>query len=250
MDARTPELSELIATLARAQNVATLRKCCEHFCAFTETRWFLVGVISARSLVSPNISICSNYPAPWLDSYVSGGRQGVDPVVSYILSENIPVIWSELVKKPEFAQKDHLALMDDAKRHGLHDGLSVPVHTPVGDTAVFSLATDNGAGSARQVLSHAIPYAQLFAIHLVDRYLSLVRIDTDARDGGLFTAREAECLFWACEGKTAWEIARILAIAERTVEFHLTNCAKKLNAANRQHAIALASRHGLIKPTL
>lgn len=63
---------------------------------------------------------------------------------------------------------------------------------------------------------------------------------------GVLSERERTCLEWACKGKTAWEIAIILTISERTVAFHLNNAAEKLNAANRQHACAIATAAGLI----
>lgn len=51
------------------------------------------------------------------------------------------------------------------------------------------------------------------------------------------TKREKDCLKWACEGKTSWEISQILGISERTVNFHLSNCIVKTDSANRQQAI-------------
>jgi LuxR family transcriptional activator of bioluminescence operon len=53
-------------------------------------------------------------------------------------------------------------------------------------------------------------------------------------------------MFWACEGKTTWEISRIVEISERTVIYHLHNSAQKLGASNRQHAVAIAIGKGLI----
>lgn len=50
--------------------------------------------------------------------------------------------------------------------------------------------------------------------------------------------RELECIRWASEGKTSWEISRILSIAESTVNFHLANCITKTESVNRQQAIA------------
>ncbi len=51
------------------------------------------------------------------------------------------------------------------------------------------------------------------------------------------TQREKQCLQWASEGKTSWEIAQILNISERTVNFHLANCITKTGSKNRQQAI-------------
>ena len=52
------------------------------------------------------------------------------------------------------------------------------------------------------------------------------------------TKREKECICWASEGKTSWEISKILDITERTVNFHLANCIQKTGSVNRQQAIA------------
>jgi DNA-binding CsgD family transcriptional regulator len=62
------------------------------------------------------------------------------------------------------------------------------------------------------------------------------------------TEREKECLLWAAEGKTGWEIANIVSISERTVTFHLQNASQKLGVVNRRQAISRALSMGLIEP--
>lgn len=51
------------------------------------------------------------------------------------------------------------------------------------------------------------------------------------------TQRELECIKWASEGKTSWEISQILTISKSTVDFHLANCIEKTGSTNRQQAI-------------
>ncbi|WP_234920468.1 helix-turn-helix domain-containing protein, partial [Aeromonas veronii] len=46
------------------------------------------------------------------------------------------------------------------------------------------------------------------------------------------------CLFWASEGKTSGEIACILGITERTVNYHLNQVTRKTGSMNRYQAIA------------
>jgi DNA-binding CsgD family transcriptional regulator len=60
------------------------------------------------------------------------------------------------------------------------------------------------------------------------------------------TAREREVLTWIALGKSAWEIGEILGIAKRTVDEHAQTAARKLGAANRTQAVAIAVRNGLI----
>jgi DNA-binding CsgD family transcriptional regulator len=60
------------------------------------------------------------------------------------------------------------------------------------------------------------------------------------------TAREQECLYWASQGKTSWEMGRILGITERTANFHITNLCDKLGVRSRQAAIAQALHRNLL----
>jgi len=60
--------------------------------------------------------------------------------------------------------------------------------------------------------------------------------------------REIETLRWAARGKTAEEIATIMSIAERTVNFHLNNARDKLGVATRIQAAVKATIAGLIEP--
>jgi LuxR family quorum-sensing system transcriptional regulator SolR len=64
---------------------------------------------------------------------------------------------------------------------------------------------------------------------------------------GPLSAREVEILSLASHGKTAPEMAAVLAISERTVAFHINNIVEKLGASNKTHAVANALRHGLIE---
>ena len=60
------------------------------------------------------------------------------------------------------------------------------------------------------------------------------------------TSREIEVLTWVARGKSAWEIGEILDIAKRTVDEHVQTAVRKIGAANRAHAVALAARDHII----
>jgi DNA-binding CsgD family transcriptional regulator len=48
------------------------------------------------------------------------------------------------------------------------------------------------------------------------------------------------------EGKTNWEIARIIGLSERTVRFHVGSIFTKLEVTSRTQAVARAMGAGLI----
>jgi len=60
------------------------------------------------------------------------------------------------------------------------------------------------------------------------------------------TAREIEVLGWAARGKSAREIAEILQITKRTVDAHVHSAIGKIDAVNRNNAVAIAIRDRLI----
>lgn len=62
------------------------------------------------------------------------------------------------------------------------------------------------------------------------------------------STRENDCLVWLARGLRNEIIADRLRISSSTVEMHLTNARRKLAAATREQAIAIAIQFGLIKP--
>ena len=64
---------------------------------------------------------------------------------------------------------------------------------------------------------------------------------------GVLSGRELECLGLLADGMNYEQIAKRLRISESTVAMHITNTRRKLNAASREQAIAIALRTGLMK---
>jgi DNA-binding NarL/FixJ family response regulator len=60
--------------------------------------------------------------------------------------------------------------------------------------------------------------------------------------------REVETLTWAARGKTSAEIALILGLSKRTVDFHIDNARIKLGATTRIEAAIKAATGRLIHP--
>jgi DNA-binding CsgD family transcriptional regulator len=61
------------------------------------------------------------------------------------------------------------------------------------------------------------------------------------------TSRQREVLTWVARGKTAGETAQILHITKRTVDEHVRTIVRKLGAANRTHAVAIALQNHIVE---
>lgn len=67
------------------------------------------------------------------------------------------------------------------------------------------------------------------------------------RDEPALTERELEVLAGMCEGRSNIEIGRALFLSEDTVKTHARRLYRKLGAADRAHAVAIAMRRGLVR---
>lgn len=136
--------------------------------------------------------------------------------------------------------------MDEARDHGLATGISFPMHAR-GEVGVFSLIMDRDLARNRHQVLQAAARGHLLTAYVQETARGLM-FQGAGEEAVRLTPRESECLLWAAAGKTAWETARLLAVSERTVVFHLGNAARKLGVANRRQAVARAIVQGLIQP--
>ena len=79
------------------------------------------------------------------------------------------------------------------------------------------------------------------------RLSKVVRADAWSRHVAL-TDREVECLTWSARGKTSSEIAQILGLIKRNVDFHIETACRKLNVSTRIQAAVKAASGGIIEP--
>jgi DNA-binding response OmpR family regulator len=79
------------------------------------------------------------------------------------------------------------------------------------------------------------------------RLSHIARTDVWVRDVQL-NGREIEALTWVARGKTSIEIAQILSLSKRTVDFHIDNARNKLGVSTRTEAAIKAVTGRLIDP--
>jgi transcriptional regulator EpsA len=94
------------------------------------------------------------------------------------------------------------------------------------------------------LLSILLPYLHGTAVLMGQRRNT--RSKASKNGSGGISHREREILGWVQLGKTNYEIGCILGISEFTVKNHMKRICSKLDAGNRTHAIAKATRAGLL----
>lgn len=194
----------------------------------------------------------SCFPAEWSALTLSKAIAAHNPITVCSHKQTIPFYWSDMSRvlakyqgEIEAVKSALETLHTAAKQLDIHDGICVPIHGAGSERAIFNVAR-RGRNSAK--LSSNLHGLQLLALSLHEAVKKANEIDIEKRSRkDALSPRELECLDWIAAGKTAWETAKIVGIAESTVSFHIRNTIHKLNAANRTHAVAIAMSKSLIK---
>ncbi|MEZ5460206.1 autoinducer binding domain-containing protein [Dokdonella sp.] len=174
------------------------------------------------------------YPPAWTAHYRRQGYLEIDPVVDHCRHRSTPCLWAS---DPQARRAGYLTdYFREAADYGLRAGIGLPLHGPGGHTGMISVATDNNARAGENL--HHLGDLQLLASFMYEAGHRI--LCESAQQEVHLTSREQDCLRWAAEGKTSWEIGQLLGIGERTVVFHLQNAARKLGVLGRRQAIAKA----------
>lgn len=189
-----------------------------------------------------DLVIASRWPRAFFMLYVENDYARVDPLIQRAARSHMPFEWSA---DTYFADADARVAETMRRRadFGLKTGYMVPIHGPSGYEGHVSMAAIDLklSPSAR----HA---AHLMAVYAFDR-MSTMRGQRDVRPNRkpALTSREREVLAWAAKGKSASQISETLRISKRTVDEHTQTASRKLGAANRTQAVAIALRDRIIE---
>ncbi len=237
-----------IATARAAESVADIHALCGEISQSAGFEYFVYGAKFPVSFVHPETTVVSGLPPGWWDRYGECNYLAVDPVVHQASSRRTtPIVWDDI--RPEHGPEPARVapFMAEAREFGLVSGVSFTLQGPSGETALLSLASRDHHAQAQERIVRALPAGQLLTgfIHDAARRIAATGGPAGCAD---LTPRERECLLWAAEGNTTLDTARILALSERTVVFHMRNAARKLGVRNRAQAVARAVTEGHVLP--
>jgi LuxR family transcriptional activator of conjugal transfer of Ti plasmids len=180
--------------------------------------------------------LISNYPSAWTAHYLQNRYERFDPVILQALGCPEPFEWGlglGATKRSNLQRE----LFEEAARFGIRSGFTIPIHDHRGPTAAVTFAADERQPQFQRRIGEHGPVLQLMAMYFhahARRKLANDRVV----DGVPLSPREFECLEWTAQGKSAWEIGRILGISRRTAAFHLDNAKAKLGVHSICQAVA------------
>ncbi len=184
-----------------------------------------------------DVTLAIRVPDEWRKLYGEHYAQ-VDHTIGYCKRIDYPFKWQDA---PYNAAREPLVteFIDRATDFGLANGVWFPIpgpHGPIGGVWM--------GGSKADLIENNLPIVHLMALCAFQRMRRLPMSQNCDRTP--LTPREREILAWAAQGKSSWETGEILGISKRTVDEHARTACRKLNAANRTQAVAVALHSRLI----
>ncbi len=183
--------------------------------------------------------VLGNWPKGWVYQYSQPGWNERDRVAHALRTNKKFFTWSS-VQIPADDKKARRVMDVAARDFGMRFGVCIPIHSAIGYRSGFSFS-----GHEVDQTNEAMGTMQLVSFYAESQ---LKTVDRNFRKAKLLTPREREILTWAAAGKTAWDTAEILHIAEGTVNSIAKNAMAKLNTHSRAQAVAEAIRTGEILP--
>jgi LuxR family transcriptional regulator, quorum-sensing system regulator BjaR1 len=170
--------------------------------------------------------------------YFGRRYENIDPALREAAKRASPVFWSEVRDRPDLTAQQRRIYPEQAA-FGMNEGICVPLFGRDPVPAIVNcagLSVDTGVSARLGMQAMTI-----FAYHCLIRHRGLPAVRRSK-----LTAREVECLNWAAQGKTDWEIGEILSLSECTVHWYVECAKRKLGARTRIQAVVGAIHEGAI----
>lgn len=184
-------------------------------------------------------TLMTNIPGEFIRGYDEARLLVGSPVVDRLRRTTIPFTYDTRLDSRRRTDGKGMVLVTLFERVSLGRGLYIPVHDARGMCGAVAFGGDRELVSAMEIKQLTFVVGGLF------NRLSEVRASQKSRWLAL-SKREVECLYWAAEGKTTSEMARILGLSDYTVNHYINRATRKLDSVNRVQTVAKAFRAGLI----
>jgi LuxR family transcriptional regulator, quorum-sensing system regulator BjaR1 len=184
------------------------------------------------------LSELSNWPAELTRTYDERKVGSSSPILKR-LSQSAMCFQYTLDELPVMETGKRPSVIDLFRKFDMVRWAYFPVHCPSYGTGAIGYS-----GQRDELDIQEMGELQLVSTGIFDQ-LAKLRGTRDEEKPRL-TERERECLRWTAEGKTSFEIGKIIGISEHTVNYYLNTASGKLKSTNRVQAVAVALRSGLL----
>lgn len=209
---------------------------------FAGLRVLLVAV--TRALGFQHILLQGACGTPWLVDLPQGFDVAVEAADDAVLAAAsqcfAPFLWSDIPRLLALTPGQR-GFLQAAEKAGLGAAVTVPVHRARGSQDRYSLFA--GCCSFLMQQDQPLPLGSLAEAHYVgalafDAAENLRRVQALSQPAPLdeaphLTPRQRDCVVLVAQGKSDWEIGRLLGISESTVHKHIEDAKRRFGVSTR-----------------
>lgn len=197
------------------------------------------GLQLPLSVTAPKTVMLNSYSTSWQKRYMEENYLAIDPSVLHGSRSVMPLVWTDNLFR------EARNFWEDARAHDLRFGWAQSATNIQGIRGMLTLARCAESLSETELKKNA--YRMVWLTQAVHQCMStLISAKMLPHAMIQLSSRERDVLRWTADGKTAGEIATIINITERTVNFHISNAMEKLNCINKTAATVKAALIGLL----
>lgn len=230
-------VQEFVASAREVVDAQTLRSLIADAVAELGFRHFALVHHVDVSKIRPGEVQLANYPPEWIAVTRMPGTLSADPVIAACERRQGAFDWREVPLILPLTAAHHRRL-ETARRHGLSNGITVPLHIP-GEV----LASANFAcASGKEPPEGSLPVIQTFAQFAFEAARRVARIQgADSLPMRVpLTSRQRECVLLSAQGKSDWATAKMLGLSPKTVNRYMEAAKLRYAVATRQQLIVHA----------
>jgi DNA-binding CsgD family transcriptional regulator len=191
------------------------------YCAFGEIK----GRITASGSLVDHGGLL-NYPRAWVELYQKKRFDKVDPVVNRTARLSQPFYWDDISGTLSNCERLFMAQAED---FGIRHGIVVPLKGARGANAVIAFTRITKCRLGRAAMNEL----SLLSVLFHSRILQIRSSGRLSKAAETLTVRQIECMYWVAQGKSAWDIGKILGLSENTVTYHIKEAMRRLETGSR-----------------
>lgn len=212
--------------------------------SFGVTHFMLVALI--QDMVSGTrtpVALARGMPLEWLAHYRQRKYYNADALIHRALIQYTPFTWDDLDARQ--LTNTAATVFDEAVDFmRAKSGLFIPSHDARGLSGFVSLLFGEAIPSSQT--HRALKLMSNYALEKSKELLGIGSMPSGAAASCPLTGRQREALSFMAQGKTDWEIGKILGISEKTANRHCESAKRQLGVTTRTHAVAVAVHNGWV----
>lgn len=196
---------------------------------------YFVAIGSGSAVEYMGSPVLTNWPMQTRESYTNAKLGLLDPAVVHTRQAFTPLVW----QLPEWHGHIDPLHYDFVEKDGSVAGLVVPMKGPPGQINLFSLVSSDNRDIGNQHATIAAAASEVAQMRILALGAASWSSSEDWKRINGLSGTQKQVAKWVSHGKTNPEIATILGLKRRTVDYHVAEILTKLDVTSRTQVAAL-----------